>query len=342
MQNRLTEGKLLDSKGFLNEAGFAYSLVKEYNRKQIKGLKTRIKEWDYYYIGDDKYGIALTIADNSLYGLVSFSILDFVNKKEIVTDSAMKFFTFGKWKLPSSSEDGDVVVKGKRFTFEFYNRLGVRHLACYFKRKDGIDFSCDIKLGLSSQTSMVIATPFYKKKHFYYNQKINLLTVSNGSFTYGDLHYDFPITNTLGVLDWGRGVWTYKNTWYWSSLSVYHKGHRIGFNLGYGFGDTSAASENMAFIDNEAIKLDDVEFIIPKDEYGKEEFMKPWKLVSKDKSINLEFEPMIDRYSNMNVLILQSLQHQVFGKFTGTITKNNKVIEFKDCIGFAEKVKNRW
>ena len=70
--------------------------------------------------------------------------------------------------------------------------------------------------------------------------------------------------------------------------------------------------------------------------------MKPWKLVSKDKSINLEFEPMIDRYSNMNVLILQSLQHQVFGKFTGTITKNNKVIEFKDCIGFAEKVKNRW
>ena len=342
MQKMLTEGNLLDLNGSLNEAGYAFNLIKKYERKQIKGLKTRIKEWDYYYIGDDKYGIALTIADNSLYGLVSFSILDFENKKEIITDSAMKFFTFGKWKLPSTSEDGDVATKGKKFSFEFYNHYGVRHLACYFKSREGKDFSCDIKLGLSSQNSMVIATPFNKKKHFYYNQKINLLQVSNGSFTYGDLHYDFPITKTLGVLDWGRGVWTYKNTWYWASLSSYYKGHKVGFNLGYGFGDTSAASENMVFVDADAYKLEDVEFIIPKDEYGREKFLEPWKLVSKDKSIDLDFEPLIDRYSNMNVLILQSLQHQVFGKFSGKITKNNKVIEFKDCIGFAEKVKNRW
>ena len=133
MQNRLKEGKLLDSKGNLIEAGYSFNLAKEYNHKQIKGLKTRIKEWDYYYVGDDKYGIALTIADNSLYGLVSYSILDFVNKKEIVTASAMKFFTFGKWNLPSTSETGDVVVKGKNFSFEFYNKFGVRHLACYLK-----------------------------------------------------------------------------------------------------------------------------------------------------------------------------------------------------------------
>ena len=35
----------------------------------------RIKEWDYYYIGNDHFG--LTIADNYYIGLGSVSFLDF-------------------------------------------------------------------------------------------------------------------------------------------------------------------------------------------------------------------------------------------------------------------------
>ena len=76
--------------------------------------------------------------------------------------------------------------------------------------------------------------------------------------------YDFDSENSLGTLDWGRGVWTYKNTWYWSSLQTrLDDGRTFGFNLGYGFGDTSAASENMLFLDGAAHKLDKVVFNIP-------------------------------------------------------------------------------
>ena len=52
-QNILSEGQLLDSKGNLNEAGFAYSLVKQYQRNKIKASRWRIKEGDYYYMGDE-------------------------------------------------------------------------------------------------------------------------------------------------------------------------------------------------------------------------------------------------------------------------------------------------
>ncbi len=92
---------------------------------------------------------------------------------------------------------------------------------------------------------MVIATPFDHKKRFYYNQKINLLK-SSGKVTLGEEIFDF--NGAYGVLDWGRGAWTYHNIWYWSSLSGEQDGHKIGFNLGYGFGDTSNASENMSFL----------------------------------------------------------------------------------------------
>ena len=32
-----------------------------------------MKEWDYYYVGNDHFGVALTIADNSYMGLDSIS-----------------------------------------------------------------------------------------------------------------------------------------------------------------------------------------------------------------------------------------------------------------------------
>lgn len=339
-QHLLQPGPLLDEKGNLAEAGYAFDLVKEYNRKKIKGLKSRIKEWDYYFIHDDEFGIALTIDDNSYMGLVSVSILDFEKNREW-TKSYMKWLTFGEVGFPSSSKDGDVFVESKKYSMFFQNKNGKRKLVCHMKNiVKGKDFTCDITLEKTTDKSMVIATPFKKKKHFYYNQKINLLK-ARGYFSFGNLHHQFK-KETLGVLDWGRGVWTYSNTWYWSSLNATQNKHRIGFNLGYGFGDTSAASENMFFYDDEAYKLDDVEFNIPKDEKGKHQFLKEWTFKSQSGDIDLVFKPCIDRYSNTNAVIIQSNQHQVFGYFSGTIKIGEKEYHLSHLLGFAEMVKNRW
>ena len=40
-------------------------------------------------------------------------------------------------------------------------------------------------------------------------------------------------------------MWTYDNVWYWAAAQGHQAGHVVGLNLGYGFGDTTAASENM-------------------------------------------------------------------------------------------------
>lgn len=42
-------------------------------------------------------------------------------------------------------------------------------------------------------------------------------------------------------------------------------GNVFGFNIGYGFGNTSAASENMLFYNGKSHKLEDVKFNIPMD-----------------------------------------------------------------------------
>ena len=341
MQRQLSEGKLLNATGNLNEAGYSTFLIKEYNRNDIKAGKSRIKEWDYYYVGNKKYGVALTIADNSYMSLCSLSFLDF-EKPFDITKSVMKWFTFGKTNLPSSSKEGDVFFKSKNVEMSFRHENGKRHLTCSWKKftKDDKDVRLDLYLEETNKDSIVVATPFKKDRHFYYNQKINLLK-SNGYVKIGEDILDFN-DDTHGVLDWGRGVWTYKNTWYWSSMSGEFEGKKIGFNLGYGFGDNSTHSENIFFFDNKSYKLEDVRFDIPFTKTGKDSYLEPWKFRSVSGDINITFTPILNRHANMNVGIIKSLQNQVFGKFSGYIIVEGKEYFFTDMLGFAEKVTNKW
>ena len=336
MQHKLSPGKLLDENGNLNEAGYAFSLVKEYNRKDILAKWHRIKEWDYYYVGNNDFGVALTIADNSYMWICTASILNFEEGWEI-TKSKMGALSKGKTNFPSTSVIGDVKKSGKGFDFTFLNDGKTRRLIVHYEKFRGKEgFDCDVTLTQTINDSMVIATPWPNDKHFYYNQKINCLKAS-GIARLGKVEY--PLNDFYGVLDWGRGVWTYKNTWYWSSLSgVDEKGISIGFNLGYGFGDTSNASENMFFYNDKAYKLEDVLFNIPKTSKGKDDYMSEWTFTSSDGKINLKFSPVMDRYTNTNIILIRTLQHQVFGKFNGTIATEDGIFVIKDIMGFAEKV----
>ena len=97
----------------------------------------------------------------------------------------------------------------------------------------------------------------------------------------------------------------------------------------------------MLFYDDQTYKLDDVIFNIPKNDQSYL-YLEPWTFTSKDGSIDLSFKPIYDRSSYTNALIIKSDQHQVFGLFSGTFKVDNKIIEIKDMIGFAERVENKW
>ena len=341
MQNEITEPiELLDEKGNLTSPGYAKKLYPIYHKPQTFKQRFHTKQWDYYYIGDQHHGLALTIDDNGYMGLDSISFLDFDEKWEI-TKSMMQFMTLGKKNLPETSVTGDISAQSDKYVMTFYNNGTSRHLEGWmgkFRDKDVITFNID--LTDIPEESMVIMTPFDKEGHYYYNQKINCMKAS-GEVIIGEDHYYFN-DGAYATLDWGRGIWTYKNTWLWSSLSTEVDGVPFGFNLGYGFGDTSAASENMLFYQGKAHKLEDVTFHIPQKD-GKDDFMSPWTFTSSDDRVNLTFTPILDRASKTDVGIICSDQHQVFGYFNGTcVLDDGKVIELKDKLSFAEKVYNKW
>ncbi|PKK96290.1 MAG: DUF2804 domain-containing protein, partial [Tenericutes bacterium HGW-Tenericutes-3] len=124
MQNEIKEvQRLLDEKGCIINPGYAKKMLWEYDRKDIKAGKLRIKEWDYYLIVNDDYGIAFTVADNSYLGFVSVSLLDF-KEKSYEMFSTMKLLTLGKYNLPSSSLKGDIHYKDKKISLSYVVKDG--------------------------------------------------------------------------------------------------------------------------------------------------------------------------------------------------------------------------
>lgn len=331
---------LLKEDGSLREPGWSKQLYQVYDRNAIKAPKFRIKEWDYYLVISEKnnFGVAFTISDDGYIGLQSATLLDFSKPWEH-TETILNALPMGKFKLPSTSAKGDTVYHDKRLDMEFQVTEGKRRIVCNFKKFcDGKDFYCDITLEQPDMDTMVIATPWKEKKTaFYYNQKINCMRAS-GKVTFDGKDYVFDPSTDFGTLDWGRGVWTYDNTWYWGSGNMDIDGHAFGFNIGYGFGDTTAASENMLFYDGKSHKLDDVTFNIPESSYTD-----PWTFTSSDGRFEMEFVPIIDRAAKIDIKVIITDQHQVFGRMSGkAILDDGTVIEVKDCLCFAEDVHNKY
>ena len=331
---------LLNAEGNLTEPGFARSLLPVYRRADVKAGKLRLKEWDYYLVNNGRFALALTVADNGYMGMDSISLLDFEEGWEITT-SPMSLLPLGKIGLPESSLRGDTRHGGKGYALSFENKgSGTRVLTAQmekFGQKGALDAA--VTLTQEPEESMVICTPFNKARHFSFNQKINCLRAA-GEVRYGGKTYVFDPNDSFAVLDWGRGVWTYHNTWYWGSASGAVDGVPFGWNIGYGFGDCSAATENMLFYNGKAHKLSRVSFHIPG---GEKDFLAPWTFDSDDGRFTMDFVPVLDRASCTDLKLIKSDQHQVFGRFTGTaVLDDGRKIEVKDFPGFAEKVENKW
>ncbi|KAM9963142.1 hypothetical protein ACTFIW_006365 [Dictyostelium discoideum] len=371
IHNELKDGKLLNEKGELNECGISTKVIKEYDRNSIKVKNYRIKEWDYYFITNSRIGIALTFGDIGYIGSAGVTLFNF-DEPSYKTQSDLSLCPFGKFNFPNYPHTIQKLEYNSskiKLSFENIDNSNeneneneneiIKHLKCNSKNFDGKgnELIIDIKLTNLPKHSMVIATPFDNYPNsFYYNCKTNNM-VAQGTIKLNDKTHLFNPENSLAVLDWGRGVWPMLEliTWYWGSLSCrlddndnnndnYFNNKTFGFNIGYGFGNTSAATENMIFLDGIAHKFDEIKFEIPKKlDTNEEDYMSDWKFTSNDKRLEMTFKPIINRYENTNLLLIKTTTNQVFGNFSGTaILDDGTLINFKNKLGFAEKVCNKW
>ena len=294
-----------------------------------------------YLVMNRQCALALTISDNRYMGMDSISLIDLWEGWQ-VTRSPMRLMPLGGTGLPQSSLRGSCARAGRGYGLLFQHEGEGRTLHAHMDRfRDGQALDAQILLTQEPEESIVMCTPFEKPGQFYFNQKINCMR-AQGKVTLGDREYVFDPEDSFAVLDWGRGVWTCRSTWYWGSASGMVDGVPFGFNIGYGFGDTSAATENALFYGGKLHKLSQVTFHIPR-KNGREHYLAPWTFDSDDRRFRMKFRPILDRAACPSAGVVRSGQHQVFGSFTGTaVLDDGTAVRLKELLGCAEKVDDRW
>lgn len=333
--NEITSKQLLlDKKGSLLNPGYATHMYYDYNRKCAKRPPFSLKEWDFYQIHFGHCVLQMTIGHVSYCADASATVIDLdTGVRQSVGD--MKMFPNRKRKdMPLNPEVPNMVTVYKpKFHVKFETTEKERRLSLSSQDKYGVNAEINLILTNcgSNKDKMVIATPFDKPKRWYLNYKENCFVV-NGMCNINGMSYE--IRDGFGLLDWGRGVWPFHNSWVWGNGGTVVDGKHFGFNIGWGFGDTSAATENMFFYDNKAYKLGVVEEIKTGDNY---------RYVDKDKKFSFKVKTLYDNYTKRDVAFVHNECHQVFGLWKGYVVLDDGTkVEIPEFVAFCEHADNNW
>ncbi|MGB9521314.1 MAG: DUF2804 domain-containing protein [Anaerolineales bacterium] len=344
MQHEITHpGPLLTPSGDLAQVGWSRYPLLDCNLEAahfylLRPLQPfRIKRWDYYAIFTPQRFFSVTLADLGYAGNIFVYTLDFTSgdlHEEGIVVPLGKGLT-----LPRNSTDGQSSYTSKDIALTFQVQNEQRHIQVSWQAfHQGLGIEADIWLEPpDSYESMNIVIPIGKHR-FYYNRKINCMP-ARGFIRYGKQKEVLNPTSSIGSLDWGRGVWEYRSFWNWASASGFlPDGRTIGLNLGCGFGNLLAATENALILQNRIHKLDQVTF-----DYQSGNYMNPWHFSDNEGRLDLTFTPFKERVAKTNLGIIFSEVHQMFGYYNGwAITDNQEKINITRLVGFAEEHHARW
>ena len=342
-QNELTaQSTLLNEKGRLNQVGWSRNQILDCNLENvnffaIKALqKYRVKVWDYYAVFTPNGFLGLTLSNLGYAGMMQVYTVDFETNEYY---EMSEIVPFGKNAvLARNSTDGVSSFSNDKLSMKFEKVDGVRMLDVHWNEfKDGKNLDVHLELTEEDYESMVITIPIGEKR-FYYNTKTNCMP-TKGTIQLGDAIETVKAEESMAQLDWGRGIWVYSSFWNWASTSQYlPDGRRFGLNLGEGFGNTEAATEDCVILDNKVHKLGKVHW-----EYDSSDYMKPWRFYDDDGRLDITLTPFKERHAASHLVVIDSVVHQMFGYYSGKVVLDDgEVLEIRDVLGFAEEHSARW
>lgn len=337
---------LLNDDGTLNARGWARHNVFEYDRNLVKRERfISCKEWDYYTVTDGKKQLLVSFANVGIGGFMGLRLLD-LHTGEVTAD-ASTIFIGGKKHLPLNRIDAPGRFKGKNGKTEFdFITKETERTVLFRMQHQGKNLECnlhmDIPEGLESITTVL---PFEGDNTKYFmTTKQNCLPLS-GVFRFGDYTYEFTKDTAFCSVDWGKVNTPRELVWYWGSGATYltdesGKKHIFGFEITWGIGDESHATETCLFYDGKVHKIGAVDV----EKFPKNRFMEEWKILSEDGRFNMTMKPTFDNHSDLDLKVVARMNcHQIYGIWNGDVTLDDGTkLEIKDMFAFCEYVENRW
>lgn len=329
-------GDLLTDDGRLREPGWSRRQVQRWNEDAVAD-PSMLRRWDFFMIVGDDAAVSLTLSD---LGFLQFATVGVVDRttREAFGGGALEMdrsrlaltsgvlgdasFTPAGLTAPamtfSTTDDGDEVVTTVAFDLGESLFGPATRGAFTIRRRAALPY-------------LSLATPFAGDPHqFFFEQKVHGMT-ADGSVTVGDHTWSF--TGASAVMDWGRGQWPAQVTWRWAGAAD----GPLAFNLGDGFGDDRAGTENLVVYEDVAHKVGRVAWT-----YDAADPLADWRFESTDGRVSLVLHPDAPEVNDLDLGERFSHLRKAYGRFAGTVTLDDGRVIAVDAPGFAEQMDLSW
>ncbi len=301
----------------------------------VRGHWPRKKKWHYWAFTTDDFMFSATIASVDYIGLAAVYFIDF-NKKKLMEQTVVVPFALG-FVMPDPVEC-DVAFKNRKTDMSFIHNSGGLSIKVEMPSFQGKKLSADIAVTKPAGHETLNVVVPWSRELFQFTSKQNTMPAA-GVVRIGDEKYEFGNENSFACLDYGRGVWPYSTKWNWGSCSARKGGKTIGLNLGGMWTDGTGSTENGVCLDGKLYKISET----VKFKYDRNNFMAPWKIETEGSdTVGLTFTPFFEKKTAFNALFLRTDDHQMFGKFNGTVKTEAGAVEFDGFTGWAEEHISLW
>jgi hypothetical protein len=277
--------------------------------------------------------LSVTVADLDYAAFCAVDFTDFETKE---TTSTLVPLLPGRVVF---SEHVESTIEARGRGVAYSNRHAGDHLAVSVRATaKGVPIAADLVVEKPAGHETLNLVVPWTETRFQLNSKHVALPTA-GEVRVGERVYRARAEECHGVQDFGRGVWPYHALWNWGVATGLEDGVAIGVNVGGKWTTGTGVNENALCIHGRLHKvMEDLEW-----SYDPEDFLRPWRVVAPtSRMIDLTLEPIVARSSGLNLGLLRTGGVCCFGRWHGTIRCEDREIQIRSLLGWAEEFEHRW
>lgn len=307
------------------------------HRCNLEGPRWRRKRWNYWAVQTERFFFAAGICDLD-YAATAFVYLVDIRRRVVIERSTVT--PLGRGISVGEHVASPATFRNRRITYSESHEENVASLLVTCDNFDGGDrLSAALRIIYPDDFETLGVVVPMDHEHFQYTSKHVAVPVA-GRVRIGRNEIPFEGVEAFATKDFGRGVWPRRTIWNWGAGSGYVDNSNVGINLGGKWTDNTGATENAVFVDGRMTKIhEDLEWI-----YNPADTRANWRVrAPRSGDVDLLFEPIVERKSQVDAILVKSHVSQVFGIWSGTVRdEHGRTIEIPYLFGWAEDHRALW
>jgi hypothetical protein len=294
----------------------------------------RLKEWETFLIGDDRFFFKVILCNVKLYRFVRIFLYDREKREKLLLWKIMPLAGRG---FPRGLSNDSIDSKSCGFFFRVHNWLDADTIKLDLNvdaagRRPAFTAHIEFDLDTRRTTPMAVVMAMPKQNGIY---SLKALCPARGDMVFGGTHSSFDTAKTCGFVMDAKGFFPYRMRSIWcSAMGFDKKGRRFGFNIAENQArETFKNNENALWIENELSPLPPVRITMPGG------INSDWIIQDVEGMVDLVFTPQEQNRTRAN-LLFTALDYEIpLGVYNGMImTSGGEQVQVHGLWGTGEHI----